>query len=301
MVPAGPQHILVVGPGWLGAPLASSLADDGARVWTLQRHIRDDASPIDTRITALAGDIRTASRDAHVMQSLPSHLDHLVVCIAPNMSSGDGYEDTYPIAARGALQLAAARACRSLLYTGSTGVYGRTDGSVCAETDDITPRDDRQDALRRAELHLMDRQVAPGTGRTILRVAGLYGPGRDPAARFRSMSTGGDVWCNMAWRDDVMDAMRQRLSDPPPAGETAIYNCADGTPLRASTIARALGTASTAAATTGGVQGAGRSNQRISSRALQATGWTPRMRTALHGLAALGHAVDVNAVREEPV
>ena len=189
------------------------------------------------------------------------------------------------------MRLAADRGCRSILYTSSTGVYGRTDGGVSREHDSIVVRDARQAALLDAEQALRDTTVGASVGRTILRVAGLYGPGRDPASRFRAaIPTGAsDVWCNFSWRDDVIDAMVRLTRGPSLPGETRVFNCADGTPMRASRIARALGATRPAEADEAGPA---RSNQRISVEAMLATGWRPSMRSVFDGLASLGHHVD---------
>lgn len=297
------QTVLVVGPGWLGGAVATALSAQGARVWTLQRSA-PPASPSpasvdgDRAITALQGDIRLPSTHAPWADALPASVDHVVVCIAPSRRAGDGYQSTYPTAVAGSLAVAEARNSRSITYTSSTGVYGRTDGGLSLETDPIVARDDRQEALLAAE-NMMRRGAdtvdsASGLGRTVLRVAGLYGPGRDPGPRFAGSvpSGGSDVWCNFSWRDDVVAAICHILQHPAP-GTARVFNCADGVPLRASTIARALGaTGSAADAVEAMVTAPGRSSQRITVDALRATGWAPRMSTVLDGLEALGHTVD---------
>lgn len=292
------QTVLVVGPGWLGGAVAETLTAQGARVWTLQRSA-PSTSPVpaparsDRPITSVQGDIRLGPTDAPWAAALPASVDHVVVCIAPSRRAGDGYQSTYPTAVAGSLAVAEARHSRSITYTSSTGVYGRTDGGRSLETDPIVARDDRQDALLQAE-NILRRDVANGLGRTVLRVAGLYGPGRDPGPRFSgAVPTGAsNVWCNFSWRDDVVDAISHIIRNPA-SGTARVFNCADGVPLRASTIARALGAAPPAAEVeTDIVVAPGRSNQRITVDALRATGWAPRMSTVLDGLEALGHTVD---------
>ncbi len=292
------QTVLVVGPGWLGSAAASALADAGARVWSLRR---GGASAVSAGVasdspspgpTPLHGDIRDANPWA---VALPPIVDHIVVCVAPSRASGDSHASTYPAALRGALALAAQRGARSLVYTSSTGVYGRTDGEVSRETDNILVRDERQGALLEAERALQDTTQAGGVGRTILRVAGLYGPSRDPAGRFSAVVPSGpdDVWCNFAWRDDVVSAIQHCVQQPAAAGTVRVFNCADGVPIRASHIARALGAVPATPSPPGAprVQPNGRSNQRILTEALQATGWRPVMANVFEGLTALGHAV----------
>ena len=298
------QSALVAGPGWLGGAVANELAARGMLVWTVQRSAPETTSGAsgrltDERIAALQGDIRLdgpdSSRDAW-RGALPATFDHLVVCVAPSRVAGDDHASTYPDAVRGALRLADERGCRNIVYTSSTGVYGRSDGAFSRETDEIERRDARQGALLDAENVLADQSIARGTRRTILRVAGLYGPGRDPSGRFRRAIPVGDqdVWCNFAWRDDVVSAIAHVLAHAAAAGTVQRFNCADGTPIRASVVARALGASESVSTLTTPPTGGptSRSNQRISIDALRATGWAPSMPTVLDGLAALGHRVD---------
>ncbi|MCC6242484.1 MAG: NAD-dependent epimerase/dehydratase family protein [Gemmatimonadaceae bacterium] len=285
------HKVLVVGAGWLGGPAAEALAAQGAQVWTLRRE--PPLTPVDG-VISLTGDIRDPSGDHAWRSALPSQLDAMVVCIAPSQHRGDNHQSTYPAALRSALALATQRECRSLIYTSSTGVYGRTDGGVSREDDTITLRDHRQQALREAEAALQHPDMATAVDRTILRVAGLYGPGRNPANRFRAgVPTGdADVWCNFSWRDDVISAIAHLLQSEATPGRCRVFNCADGVPMRASTIARALGAEQAAAASVGGANApSGRSNQQILVDPLRALGWAPTMRTVFDGLRALGEQV----------
>lgn len=294
------QQVLVVGPGWLGHEAAEVIARAGARVWTLRRGAStgESIAPSTTqsnRITELRGDIRSVSSPSGALapwtDALPRSLDHLVLCIAPSRLAGDSHEDTYPAATRGAMALARSLHCPSVLYTSSTGVYGRTDGGESREADVIEPRDARQRALLDAESMLTDPTDNGHISRTILRVAGLYGPNRDPSSRLRRSipSAQDDVWCNFSWRDDVVSAIMHSLEANVSDRRARILNCADGMPLRASHIAQVLGApASTSADTAPVAHSATRTNQQIRVDRLRELGWTPTMPTVFDGLRALG-------------
>jgi len=307
--------VLLVGPGWLGGAIVDALLLAGANVWTMQRSPpqavtqTDDVTGPDTPARGqrhdLVGDIQSAATDAVIMGQLPSRLDHVVLCIAPSRERGDTHESSYPAAARGALAVALATGACTLLYTSSTGVYGRTDGSVVTDDSPVEPTDVRQQALVDAERALLDSSAsgADGTvpGIVVLRVAGLYGPGRDPARRFGDpaiLADAGISWSNFAWRDDVASAVLHLLSDPRFHRGGHVFNCADGHPMQAREIAFALGverspddTRATpeSGAGTRSSRGAIRSNQRIMVDGLLAAGWRPAVPTVLHGLARLGH------------
>lgn len=295
--------VLLVGPGWLGQVVAAQLAALGATVAVLQRTPRASSSDI----LALTGDIASAARGPEqlaalqsvVQAALPGPIGHLVVCIAPSRTRGDDH-GIYSQAAAGVAVLARALRIRSVLYVSSTGVYDRHDGSEVTEQSAIVPRDTRGQALYDAEQRIAT--VADDDDATvhIVRAAGLYGPQRDPRARLADPAlAAGNVWCNFAWRDDVVSAITHLLMHDRAPG-VRVFNCADGTPLRSSAIAatlagRAMDSSMDATEHTVIDRVAplrrGRSNQRINVDALKATGWRPIAPSVYDGLRLLGHQV----------
>lgn len=284
-------NTLIVGPGWLGAPAATALAQhESTSVFTLSRSGRE-APPGCTTVT---GDITRGSKDLALLQALPATVEQIVVCVAPSSARGDSY-DMYPAAARGVVQLADALQTRSVVYVSSTGIYDRQDGSAVDERTLIVPSNDRVQALMDAELAILSA-ATPARAVTVLRAAGLYGPGRDPQRRFAAALTPPDTWCNFSWRDDVIAAIAHVLAMPA-TGRGALFNCTDNTPVQARAITQALTgqwpepPASASDAQQGGAVRSGRSNQRISSEALLHTGFVPQVRDIFAGLRQLGHAL----------
>jgi nucleoside-diphosphate-sugar epimerase len=286
------RTVLLVGPGWLGAPTAAALAAGGARVYTLHR----SAGAAPAGCVGLTGLLETAAMDSALLGALPSMIDELIITVAPSRVRGDDYT-LYPAAAKGAAALAERLGVRSLVWVSSTGVYDRQDGAEVNEQTSIVPRDARVRALLDAEHRVSAAASQTPTPRSIriLRAAGLYGPGRDPAARFASGGTPPDTWCNFSWRDDVRDAI-MHLLETTPRSPVEIFNCADGHPVRARDITRALSGLEppTAPPAFTGITGSvrvGRSSQRVRVDALRATGWSPAMPTVFDGLRALGHTI----------
>lgn len=278
--------LLLVGPGWLGAPAAEQLAQSGryGRVLVASRSGR--AAP--AGCVALPADITRGDADAAIANALTAPLAAIVVCVAPSRARGDSYA-IYPAAARGVAELANTLDARAVVYVSSTGVYDRQDGSAVDERSLIAPTSDRVRALFDAELTVLaaatrDRHAV------VLRAAGLYGPGRDPGPRFAAGATAPDTWCNFSWRDDVIAAIDHVLAAAP-TGHGVIYNCTDNHPVQAGDITFALTNTRPILATPEVDRGvrAGRSNQRISSAALVASGWQPQVPTVFEGLRRLGH------------
>lgn len=278
--PAILRTLAVVGAGYVGTALATATARAGIATWAVRRR----ASPgTHDGVTWCAGDVATGAIDG-----LPGALDALVLALAPG-AAHDDYERTYVAGARGALALARATGAR-LVYTSSTGVYGVHDGSWVTEASPRRGAGPSNAALVAAEDVLLDQ---PDVAVTVLRVAGIYGPGRDPSHRYRdpaALARGGDYWVNLAHRDDIAAAVRHVLALDP-ATAPRVLNCADGAPALARDVcawlhARAGGDPATLAFT--GTGAPARSNQRVSSAALQATGWRPAHPSFREGLASLG-------------
>jgi len=261
------QRIAVLGAGYVGAACARAAAAAGHTVWAVRRSAPAEAAA--DGVHWIRGDVAAG----HIA-ALPASLDVLVLAVAPR-AGADQYRDVYPPAARSAVAIATATGATRLLYTSSTGVYGGRDGALVAETSSRAGAGESSAALMEAEDVLFD---ATNLRPTVLRVAGIYGPGRDPRPRFRqagSLPERGEYWVNLAHRDDIVAAILHvgALAHPP-----SVLNVSDGASTRAADVCRWL------AATEGRDVGtlefgnetqASRNNQRVGNSALVATGWTP--------------------------
>ncbi len=260
------HHAAVLGAGYIGMAVARALAAQGTSVWAVRRR----AAPPTDGITWLAGDLATGA-----VPGLPSRLDAVILTVAPS-GGADGYENTYPPAARTAVAVASATGANALIYTSSTGVYGEQDGGWVEES---TPRRGSgagNRALIEAEATLLQSGRA---GVTVLRVAGIYGPGRDPRGRYAQpemLPTRGQYWTNLAHQADIVSAILHSLEFE---GAPRVLNVSDGNPAIAADVARWC------AAERGQNPDAlvfdndaplSRSNQRVSNAALRATGWEPQ-------------------------
>ena len=260
------RKIAVLGAGYIGSAVARVLADTGTSVWAVRRR----PSPPTHGIIWLAGDLATGE-----VAGLPTQLDAVVLSVAPS-SGADRYEDTYPPAARTALAIAAAAGARALVYTSSTGVYGEQDGGWVEASTPRRGAGPGNRALIEAEDTLLHSERA---GVTVLRVAGIYGPGRDPRGRYAQpgmLPRRGQYWTNLAHQADIVSAILHAL---PYDGAPRVLNVSDGHPELAADIARWC-------AAERGINPdtlvfdndapLGRSNQRVSNAALRATGWEPQ-------------------------
>jgi len=295
--PSVPPSALILGAGWLGQALAESLAADGVRVTTVRRSAHASVPGG----AAVAFDLAEIAGDDAALAELPTSLrghDVMIAAVAPDRSRGDDHASTYPVAAQASVRIAQRTGARALSWISSTGVYGYVDGREVTEETPRRGHGAAHDALCQAEDTIL--AAASSILRVgVLRVAGLYGPGRDPAPRYRDMSAfaGRSAhWLNLAWRDDVIAAIRVWTSHALSGGPTpAVLNVADGTPLTMAECARLVAQADGRAfvpppdAPDGAAVAPTRSNQRIRIDALRALGWSPEVPNLRVGLLRLGY------------
>lgn len=222
------KRVLICGCGYVGLALGRLLHAEGHVVYGLRRTTANLAVE---GILPLRGDI---SRPAD-LRALPGPFDWVVHAASSSGGGIDEYRAVYLNGMRNLLDwLEHSNGQPSrLVYTGSTSVYGHTDGSWVDETSPTEPATETGRILLATE-HLL--RVAPASVRaTILRVSGIYGPGRGHL--FRQFVAGkiaphriANRWLNMVHRDDVATAIRASLR-----GDAAgmAYNITDNKPVLA--------------------------------------------------------------------
>lgn len=209
------MKIVVVGCGWLGLPLAASLAADGHEViGTTTRRERfaelRGSGVRPERLVAVPGtdgEVRIDG-DAAVFHGA----DRVVVAVSPS-----GAYAAYAKAIAALADAAAEPAAAHLTLCSSTGVYpGSPEHPTVREEDASPSASPRARYLLSAEEAVRDGPVAS----TIVRLAGLWGHGRHPARSLAGRELDGpDVPVNLVHRDDAIAAIR-RLTMPTPTTGT---------------------------------------------------------------------------------
>ena len=231
------MRVLIVGCGYVGLPLGTALARSGHAVFGLRRSRLAEAALAAAGIEPLHADITQPA----TLARLPGDFDWVVKCTASGGGSPEDYRKTYFDGSRNLLSWLAKSPPKKFLYTSSTGVYAQNDGSVVTEECAAEPETDTAKVLVATENLLLAAAGAPQSGSppqgfpaVILRVAGIYGPGR--GHWFKQLRRGaariegdGARWLNMIHRDDVVGAIIAALRVAPP-GE--IFNAVDSEPVR---------------------------------------------------------------------
>lgn len=180
---------LVVGPGYVGWPLALKLRAEGP-VYVLSRNPRSEKG-----IISITGDLMKDS------QFTIPHIDHLYYLPAAKSSDLDVYRGVYLDGFRKILD-ALPEPPSTLIYVSSTSVYGFNDGEIAEEGNLGGDVDGKREILRAAEQLAWEHQGI------VVRFGGIYGPGR---TRFIDRIIEGDLavtnesqYTNRIHRDDCV-------------------------------------------------------------------------------------------------
>lgn len=219
------KKVAIVGLGWLGMPLAMSLAARGWQVTgsktTLDGVEAARMSGIESYPLRLEPELVCEADDLDALLDV----DALVITL-PARRSGPG-EDFYLQAMQELVDSALAYRIPRIIFTSSTSVYGDAQG-VVKENTPRNPVTASGRTLKELEdwLHNL-----PGTSVDILRLAGLVGPGRHPGRFFAGKTApDGQHGVNLVHLEDVVGAITLLLQAPK-GGH--IYNiCAPAHPAR---------------------------------------------------------------------
>lgn len=212
---------LIVGCGYLGQRVAALWHARGDRVVATVR-----SAPAASTLRALGIEPVVCNvLDPRSLAALP-RADTILYSVGYDPAGGASRRE---VAVVGLLNALTARpCCGRFIYTSSTGVYGGTDGEEVDEETPAAPVDDSGRILLEAEQTLLSRLPEA----IILRLAGLYGPGRVPSVdRLRSGELPGDpdAWLNLIHVDDAAAAVLAAAERGVPG---RIYNVCDGRPVR---------------------------------------------------------------------
>ena len=178
------KRVLILGCGYAGSMLAQALAFSGRPVVGTTRS-ETQASVIKSRG---AEPILLDAEDLSPLDRLRGSIYAVVDCIPPTMHRDGSYDD--PTAR--ILEELASWELSAFVYVSATSVYGDHGGAVVTETSACEPDSPRG----RARLEIEGQVIAAtGVGGRVMRVAGIYGPGRSQlhriaAGRYRLIGEG---------------------------------------------------------------------------------------------------------------
>lgn len=179
--------------------------------------------------------------DWHSVRAIPVSVEAIVACQSARGDSVEAYRSAYVEATGNLLEASRRLALQAFVYTGSTGVFGQRDGSDVDEMTPPAPAGPTAEVLAEAERLVLDA-ARTGVPTRIVRLSGLYGPGRTGVIeRVRTfvlaLGPGDDAWMNWCHVDDAVATVIAAM-DRGRSG--AIYHATDAHPARRRDVVAAI-------------------------------------------------------------
>lgn len=221
MEPVPIRPVVIVGCGYVGRRLARQLIAEERQVIGL---VRSAASA--STLSALGAMSVQADLDAPApLPPLPSGIAEVYYFAPP---PGEGEDDPRLRRVLAAFTVALPR---RVVYISTSGVYGDCAGGWVDESCPLNPTTPRARRRAAAETALQDWSRQTGVPVVILRVPGIYGPGKLPLERLRKglplLREEDSPFTNRIHVDDLIAVCRAAMQRGTPG---AAYNVSDGQP-----------------------------------------------------------------------
>ena len=220
--PALSGSVLVFGCGYLGVKVAESARQHGCEVWATTRN----QNRFDSFKSMGFNPILCDWTDRRTLSSLPK-VQNVLVAVSYDRKSRHSRFESQVIGLQNLLSVLPHST--KLCYISTTGVYHQTDGSWVDENSPARPTREGGKAHLAAEDSI--RRIRPETS-CILRLSGIYGPGRVPLVR--NVLTGEPIqspasgYLNLIHVDDATRAVVSAWAQ----GATGLYLVSDDCPMQ---------------------------------------------------------------------
>ena len=233
-------RLVVFGAGYIGGYVAMAAVARGLRVTALTRNASRAAALRDAGVKTVVADLA----GPEWLEQIPAGADFVLNSVSSGGGGLEGYRHSYVNGLQRIIEWTRRGRVGTMVYTSSTSVYPQGDGAEVDETATTQPAHERAALLLEAEALALS--AGEEVGRTfILRLAGIYGPGRhyllDQIRSGQTLAGAGAHRLNLAHRDDIAAAITACFTAPEtvPGG---IFNVADDHPAPKAEVAGWLAT-----------------------------------------------------------
>jgi nucleoside-diphosphate-sugar epimerase len=233
------MKVLIVGCGYVGLALGAELGRCGHLVFGMRRNPAAGSELRSAGIQPLFADIANAES----LDELPRDFDWVVNCAGSGGGAPEDYRRLYLQGTRNLIEWLRLIPLKKFVYTSSTSVYAQDDGSLVDESAPTEPKAETGRILVETEQTLLKSAHTAGIPAVVLRLAGIYGPGRGFYLREflqgqARLEGSGQRFVNMIHRDDVAGAIIAALERGQPGG---VYNVCDDEPATLRSVYAWLG------------------------------------------------------------
>jgi nucleoside-diphosphate-sugar epimerase len=275
------EKTLIIGCGYIGLPLALELKKLGHEITAW---VNSEATAASLAPHGFARIITGSVAHDRDWIAVDADCELVVHCASSGRRGEEAYAEVF-------LE-GASRMCERLprarkIFVSSTSVYAQAQGEVVNEQSPAEPETATGRILRAAE------KVALSGAATVVRSAGIYGPGRGvllERLRRREAVIEGDGarWMNQIHQRDLVAALVHLIGAGAPG---QIYNAADDTPVMQrdyyAWCAQFLEQPLPPHGPVNTQRKRGLTNKRVSNAKLRATGWSPSYPSFREGIAAM--------------
>ena len=220
---------MIFGCGYVGSALAKHCLAKGVRVGALTRNAEKAEGLKSMGVSEVVlGDLDATDWHSELKQSY----EVVVNCVSSAGGGIDGYRKSYLEGQASILRWADGQSIRRYLYTSSTSVYPQDGGIEVDESADTRAAPETGKVILQSE-QLIEAAAAKFERWFVLRLAGIYGPGRHYLLDQLKDGVGvipgsGDHTLNLIYLDDIVSALCAAMTTNQAA--SGIYNIADNTP-----------------------------------------------------------------------
>ena len=197
---------MILGCGYLGRRIARMAIRDGNTVWATTRQSQKQREFASEGIQPIVADWT----DRRTLTALPV-VKHVVICVSYDRRSSHNRYESQVGGLRNLLQ--AISPATKICYISTTGVYHQQGGSWVDEASPTRPS--REGGRARLMAESLLNQMRPKSPWTILRLSGIYGPGRIPRAADviagRPIASPQHGFLNLIHVDDAAEAVCSTL------------------------------------------------------------------------------------------
>ena len=218
---------LIVGCGYLGQRVARRWLQSGSTVFATTRSSANAQLLAEADIHPIIGDVTATDGSPASIRNLPE-VDTVLWAVGFDRDANASYYDVH---VGGLLRILEQTPNNPrVIFISSTGVWGNETTDDVDESTPASPTREAGQVLLEAEATLGKHPKGPGV---VLRLAGIYGPGRLPRLsdirENKPIPADPDSWLNLIHVDDAASVICDITEFPSPK---SLYVASDNTPIR---------------------------------------------------------------------
>jgi nucleoside-diphosphate-sugar epimerase len=202
------MKLAIIGCGYVGSAVAGLWHAEGNEV-TVTTTTRDrvtELQAIASKVVVVMGD------DLSGLKQVVANQDVVLLSVGSKQRTTEVYRQVYLDTAQNVVRAIKDNpGVKQLIYTGSYGVINNKNGDTVEETVAVNPQDEFGEILAQTEQVLLDASTEDFKT-CILRLTGIYGPGRELIKIFRRVAGttrpgSGESYTNWVHLEDIVRAI----------------------------------------------------------------------------------------------